>query len=121
MIDGDGTDEVQQERHHVLDGEPSRAEYCSVYDASDAAGQQSTANPIDFDASNGVQFLDVLNLSGTSSVPLRNANWSIVNISGQTPTTLLNGPFLTSVQPVSEDQFSWNLVVDVPNRMHMFC
>lgn len=71
-------------------------------------------NPIDFGASNGAQFFDVLNLSGTSSVPLRNATWSIVNISGQTPTTLLNGPFLTSVQPVSEDQFSWNLVVDIP-------
>ena len=78
-------------------------------------GQTQTAVPIDFDASNGVQFLDVLNLSGTSSAPLRNASWSIVNISGQTPTTLLNGPFLTSVQPVSEDEFSWNLVVDVPD------
>ena len=78
-------------------------------------GQNNVANAIDFDASNGVQFLDVLNLSGTSNAPLRNASWSIVNISGQTPTTLLNGPFLTSVQPVSEDQFSWNLVVDVPN------
>ena len=78
-------------------------------------GNSQALNPIDFGASNGVQFLDVLNLTGTSSVPLRNASWSIVNISGQTPTTLLNGPFLTSVQPVSEDQFSWNLVVDVPN------
>ena len=78
-------------------------------------GNNQAVNPIDFGASNGVQFLDVLNLTGTSSVPLRNASWSIVNISGQTPTTLLNGPFLTSVQPVSEDQFSWNLVVDVPN------
>ena len=78
-------------------------------------GNNQTVHPIDFGASNGVQFLDVLNLTGTSSVPLRNASWSIVNISGQTPTTLLNGPFLTSVQPVSEDQFSWNLVVDVPN------
>ena len=78
------------------------------------AGNNQAAHPIDFGASNGVQFLDVLNLSGTSSVPLRNASWSIVNISGQTPTTLLNGPFLTSVQPVSEDLFSWNLVVDVP-------
>ncbi len=78
-------------------------------------GSNQTVNPIDFDASNGVQFLDVLNLSGTSSTSLRNASWSIVNISGQTPTTLLNGPFLTSVQPVSEDQFSWNLVVDIPD------
>ena len=78
-------------------------------------GNSQALNPIDFGASNGVQFLDVLNLTGTSSVPLRNASWSIVNISGQTPTTLLNGPFLTSVQPVSEDQFSWNLVVDVPH------
>ena len=77
-------------------------------------GQNNAANAIDFDASNGVQFLDVLNLSGTSNAPLRNASWSVVNISGQTPTTLLNGPFLTSVQPVSEDQFSWNLVVDIP-------
>tara|TARA_B100000683_G_scaffold221636_1_gene218915 strand:+ start:4189 stop:5766 length:1578 start_codon:yes stop_codon:yes gene_type:complete len=77
-------------------------------------GNNQAVNPIDFGASNGAQFLDVLNLSGTSSVPLRNASWSVVNISGQTPTTLLNGPFLTSVQPVSEGQFSWNLVVDVP-------
>ncbi|MGB1587310.1 MAG: hypothetical protein ACPHJD_00680 [Poseidonia sp.] len=53
-----------------------------------------------------------INLSGTSNLPLRNTTWSIVNISGQTPITLLSGPFLTSVSPVSEGEFAWTLVVE---------
>ncbi len=60
-----------------------------------------------------ISFSDgVINLSGTSNLPLRNTTWSIVNISGQTPITLLSGPFLTSVSPVSEGEFAWTLVVE---------
>ena len=55
----------------------------------------------------------VMNLSGSSNLPLRNTSWSIVNISGQTPITLLNGPFLTSVSPLSEGEFTWTLIVDL--------
>lgn len=75
----------------------------------------NSKDPIVFDLTDGQLFLDTVNLSGTSTSPLRNASWSIVNISGRTPTTLLSGPFLTSVQPVSDDLFSWNLIVDVPD------
>ena len=66
-----------------------------------------------FSQSNGAHFTDELNLTGTSNVPLRNASWSVVNISGPTPTTLMSGPFLTSVQPVSNQAFAWQLIVDV--------
>jgi hypothetical protein len=72
-------------------------------------------NNIEFNLPDGTQFADVVNLTGVSTIPLRNASWSIVNISGVTPTTLLSGPFLTSVQPVSEGLFSWSLIVDVPD------
>ena len=58
---------------------------------------------------------DIIHLNGTSNAPLRNASWSVVNISGATPTTLVSGPYLTTVQPVSEDVFEWNLTVEVGN------
>ncbi len=58
--------------------------------------------------------IDVVNLSGDSNFPLRNATWSIVNISNPTPTTVLSGPYLTAVQPVSDDEYHWELLVQVP-------
>ena len=58
---------------------------------------------------------DIIHLNGTSNAPLRNASWSVVNISGATPTTVVSGPYLTTVQPVSEDVFEWNLTVEVGN------
>lgn len=67
----------------------------------------------EFSQPNGTHFVEELNLTGTSNLPLRNASWSVVNISGSTPTTLMSGPFLTSVQPVSDQAFAWQLVVDV--------
>lgn len=67
----------------------------------------------EFSSEHGLQFTDELNLTGTSTVPLRNTSWSIVNISGPTPTTVLSGPYLTSVQPVDDEQFAWQLLVDV--------
>lgn len=67
----------------------------------------------EFSQPNGTQFIEELNLTGTSNVPLRNASWTVVNISGPTPTTLMSGPFLTSVQPVSNQAFAWQLIVDV--------
>ena len=71
------------------------------------------SNNIEFDVPEGSQFDDVLNLTGISTIPLKNASWSIVNISGATPITLLSGPYLTSVQPVAEGLFAWSLIVDV--------
>ena len=62
--------------------------------------------------------VDVVNLSGFADFPLRNASWSIVNISSPTPTTVLSGPYLTAVQPVADDEYQWNLLVDVP---HLAC
>ena len=74
------------------------------------------AGMLEFDDENGAQFSDTLSLNGTSTFPLRNASWTVVNISGMTPTTLMSGPFLSSVEPVSEDLFSWQLVVDVASH-----
>ena len=61
----------------------------------------------------GTHMVDIIHLNGSSNVPLRNASWSVVNISGSTPTTVISGPYLTTVSPFSEGLFSWNLTVDV--------
>lgn len=82
-----------------------------------ADGHHSPSAPMDFvfDQSQGTHMQDVIHLNGTSNVPLRNASWSVVNISGATPTTVVSGPYLTAVMPVSEAMFAWNLTVDVPD------
>ena len=67
-----------------------------------------------FNQPQGTHMLDIIHLNGSSNVPLRNASWSVVNISGSTPTTVISGPYLTSVMPRSEGIFSWNLTIDVP-------
>ena len=87
---------------------------CGMNAQAKHAGEDEGSSIIEFNAVKGTLFVDELNLSGTSSTPLRNASWSIVNISGMTPTTLLTGPFLTSVQPIADSMFAWDLVVDVP-------
>lgn len=72
------------------------------------------ADDIEFYQAQGAQMMDTIHLNGTSNVPLRNASWSVVNISGATPTTVVSGPYLTAVMPLSEHLFSWVLTVDVP-------
>ena len=90
-----------------------------VWSCSSATAQHdaplSDLGHVMFNDPHGVQMTDTLELNGTSSVPLRNASWSVVNISGPTPTTLLSGPYLTSVQPVSDAEFHWQLQVDAPD------
>ncbi len=66
-----------------------------------------------FHQNQGVKFEHQVNLTGSSTIPMRNTTWSIVNISGQTPITVLSGPFLTSVVPVAEGDYRWALVVDL--------
>ena len=66
-----------------------------------------------FHQGQGTEFAQIINLSGTSNIPLRNTTWSVVNISGVTPTTLSTGPYLTSVVPESEGVYRWSLVVDL--------
>ena len=63
----------------------------------------------------GSHMVDTIHLNGSSNVPLRNASWSVVNISGSTPTIVISGPYLTTVMPRSEGHFAWNLTVDVPS------
>ena len=87
---------------------------CCVHVQASHPPEDDRISVIDFDVENGEHFVDALNLTGSASTPLRNASWSVVNISGMTPTTLLSGPFLTSVQPVEEGLFAWTLAVDVP-------
>ena len=61
------------------------------------------------DQRNGHHTTEWLSLSGRSTAPLRNTSWMLVNISSSTPTTLLSGPFLTSVEPASDDEYLWTL------------
>lgn len=74
----------------------------------------TAAVDIEFYQSQGAHMLDTIHLNGSSNVPLRNASWSVVNISGATPTTVVSGPYLTAVMPLSEHLFAWNLTVEVP-------
>jgi hypothetical protein len=73
----------------------------------------SSVFEVTFHQSQGVKFDQHVNLSGTSSIPMRNTTWAIVNISGVTPITVLSGPFLTSVVPVAEGEYAWTLMVDL--------
>jgi hypothetical protein len=74
----------------------------------------SVSVEIQFSQPQGTHMMDIIHLNGSSNVPLRNASWSVVNISGSTPTTVISGPYLTAVMPLSEGRFAWNLTVDVP-------
>lgn len=73
---------------------------------------------LEFDQPSGTHMVDVINLSGFAEFPLRNASWSIVNISSLTPTTVLSGPYLTAVHPLADNEYQWELLVDVP---HLDC
>ena len=79
------------------------------------ATDTSTPNPVTltFDQDRGTVFSEWLNVSGHSSVPLRDTAWAVVNTSGQTPVTVLEGPYLTSVRPVAEHAYSWELSVNL--------
>lgn len=68
---------------------------------------------VEFDQSHGAVFVETVAFSGISSQPLRNTTWTIVNISGATPITVLSGPYLTSVSPIAEGAYDWSLVVEV--------
>lgn len=85
---------------------------------STVPGEHVTDEPISeftliFDQAQGLTYLNQIALTGTANQPLRNATWSVVNISGVTPTTLATGPYLTSVVPVDDGHYAWSLVVDL--------
>jgi len=84
---------------------------------STTAGATDTTSPdsvtVTVDQERGTVFSEWLNVSGNSSVPLRDTAWAIVNISGQTPVTVLEGPYLTSVRPVAEHAYAWELSVNL--------
>ena len=61
----------------------------------------------------GVLFDEAINFSGTSTQPLRNTTWTVVNISGPTPITVISGPYLTTVSPIAEGEYAWSLDVEV--------
>ena len=84
--------------------------------ATAAEEPPSSSVPVEivFSQPQGTHMMDIIHLNGTSNVPLRNASWSVVNISGSTPTTVISGPYLTTVMPRSDGIFAWNLTVDVP-------
>lgn len=83
-----------------------------------ASDGDSVPKGFEFSQPSGIHMVDVVNLSGFADFPLRNASWSIVNISSPTPTTVLSGPYLTAVEPVAEDEYQWDLLVEVP---HLAC
>jgi hypothetical protein len=74
---------------------------------------ESSSMVVSVDQPSGVMFTDAVNLSGTSTQPLRNTSWTIVNISGSTPITVLSGPYLTSVVPLADGVYRWTLLVDL--------
>ena len=92
--------------------------FTSTLTTVQASDGVSDSKELEFDQVSGTHMLDSINLSGHANFPLRNASWSIVNISSQTPTTVLSGPYLTAVQPVADDEYQWELLVEVP---HLAC
>ena len=83
--------------------------------ASASDGMDMPTAHIEFNQAQGAHMEDIIHLNGSSNVPLRNASWSVVNISGATPTTVISGPYLTTVMPMSDNVFAWNLTVEVSN------
>lgn len=83
--------------------------------ATPASAHHKMEGPSDlvFDQPQGAFFDTYLNISGTSSTPLPQTPWSVVNISGATPMTVFSGPHLTSVVPVDEGVYEWTLSVNV--------
>jgi hypothetical protein len=81
------------------------------------SGEHIESETLDFrvevNQDHGVTFIETVNFSGTSTQPLRNTTWTVVNISGPTPITVISGPYLTSVSPIAEGQYAWSLVVEV--------
>ena len=77
------------------------------------APAESSPMLVSVDQPSGVMFTDAINLSGTSTQPMRNTSWTIVNISGSTPITVLSGPYLTSVVPLADGVYRWTLLVDL--------
>ncbi len=80
---------------------------------ADESSSTQYSNGFAFDQAHGMNTQASLLLSGISDKPLRNATWSLVNISTSTPITLLSGPYLTSVVPVGKDSFRWTLDINV--------
>lgn len=77
------------------------------------APSESSPMQVSVDQPSGVLFANSINLSGSSTQPLRNTSWTIVNISGTTPITVLSGPYLTSVVPLADGVYRWTLIVDL--------
>ncbi len=92
--------------------------FMSTLTSVQASDDHSDSKGFEFTQPSGIHMVDVVNLSGFADFPLRNASWSIVNISSPTPTTVLSGPYLTAVQPVADDEYQWDLLVEVP---HLAC
>ena len=69
----------------------------------------------------GSKFVNTLNLNGTSNIVLQNTTWEITDFS-QSPDfdILASGTFLTVVTPISGQQYSWGLDVDV-SEMNCTC
>ena len=92
--------------------------FTSTLTTVQASDGDSDSKELEFDQPSGTHMVDGINLTGHANFPLRNASWSIVNISSQTPTTILSGPYLTAVQPVADDEYQWELLVEFP---HLAC
>ena len=80
-------------------------------------GAQGTNEPptlFHFYQTDGDHFDEVLTVNGTSSVPLQNVTWQVVNISlFDQSEVIVSGDFLSSVIPSGEERWSWMLSIDV--------
>ena len=74
---------------------------------------------LDFFQVAGHHSTDLLNLNGTSNMPLHAAQWRLLDQQGDSDSPpLLTGDYLSSVTPSGEQRWSWTLVVDVS---HLNC
>ena len=62
----------------------------------------------------GTQFLDVLDLNGSSNIPLSESRWTLHNASSneEIPVLLTSG-FLTNVEPHMDSTWDWDVQVNV--------
>ena len=77
---------------------------------------------VEFDQKNGLVYTNAtIELSGISNLEMRHSNWKLWDVSVQDSMTLvMSGDFLSSVQPVSEQNWAWTLNVTV-HDLHCTC
>ena len=82
---------------------------------SESAEASSEDDRITTQVPNGIWINETLNISGSTTITPQNANWVIYNVTNPYVEwdVIANGDYFSSVVPVSEGIWIWNLEVNL--------